>query len=123
MVTIESRPNAYAADCPSRKVLDMIGNKWASLIIFLLENEPKRFSELERVIDGISHKMLTQTLRELERSGLVNRTIFPQIPPRVEYELTPLGKSLVEPINRLLIWSYEHVDEVTTAQADYDLRK
>ncbi len=123
MVTIETRPNAYAADCPSRKILDIIGDKWASLIVLLVENQPRRFSELQRAISGISHKMLTQTLRELERNGLVNRTVYAEIPPRVVYNLTPLGQTLCEPINSVVNWSYSHLDELTAAQGQYDARK
>jgi DNA-binding HxlR family transcriptional regulator len=115
-------PNAFAADCPSRKILDLIGDKWASLVILLLECQPKRFSELQRSILGISQKMLTQTLRELERSGMVKRTAYPEIPPRVEYELTPLGQTLCTPIKALLEWSYQNIGEVTAAQEQYDLR-
>jgi DNA-binding HxlR family transcriptional regulator len=104
-------------------VLDIISDKWASLIILLLEKQPKRFSELQRSIGGISHKMLTQTLRELERSGLVSRTIYPKSPPWVEYGLTPLGQTLCEPINSVLAWSYTHVDEVIASQVQYDAGK
>ena len=115
-------PNAYAADCPTRKILDFIGDKWATLIILLLENGPKRYSELERSIEGISHKMLSQTLRDLERDGLITRTVYPQVPLRVEYELTPLGQTLIQPIAAIVQWSYDHVEEVNVAQALYNSR-
>ncbi|MEP7285436.1 MAG: helix-turn-helix domain-containing protein [Chloroflexota bacterium] len=116
-------PDVYAADCPTRQVLDRIGDKWATLIIVLLDNSPKRFSELQRKINGISHKMLTQTLRHLERDGLITRTIYPEIPPRVEYALTPLGRTLYGPIVAILHWSEAHIDEVNTAQRLYDARE
>jgi DNA-binding HxlR family transcriptional regulator len=116
-------PDAYAADCPTRQTLDRIGDKWTTLIMLLLEDRPKRFSELQRSIGGISHKMLTQTLRSLERDGLISRTMYPEIPPRVEYRLTPLGETLCAPIRAILRWSEEHVDQVSAAQAAYDARE
>src|SRR5213592_3135344 len=122
METRLDSPHAYAADCPTRQVLDFIGNKWTTLIIVLLENEPKRFSQLQRIIEGISHKMLSQTLRNLERDGLITRTVYPEVPPRVEYELTPLGQTLIEPIAAIVRWSYDHVEEVNAAQVVYDSR-
>ncbi|MFN8448298.1 MAG: helix-turn-helix domain-containing protein [Anaerolineae bacterium] len=114
--------DAYASDCPSRQVLDRIGDKWTTLVILLLEDGAKRFSELQRIINGISAKMLAQTLRSLERDGLVTRTIYPEIPPRVEYTLTPLGETLCAPIAAILQWSEAHFDEVSAAQALYDTR-
>jgi DNA-binding HxlR family transcriptional regulator len=112
----------YQNDCPTRKVLDLIGNKWAVLIIGLLEHEPKRFSELQRTIIGISHKMLTQTLRGLERDGLITRTVYPQVPPRVEYRLTSLGKTLCAPLAAVRDWAEENIQAITHAQQSYDLR-
>ncbi|MFN8528801.1 MAG: helix-turn-helix domain-containing protein [Anaerolineae bacterium] len=111
---------AYASDCPVRQALDRLGDKWTTLIIGMLEDGPKRFSELRHGIQGISQKMLTQTLRSLERDGLVKRTLYPEIPPRVEYELTPLGKTLCEPIAAIIRWTEEHISEVVTAQRAYD---
>jgi DNA-binding HxlR family transcriptional regulator len=112
----------YQEDCPTRKVLDLIGNKWAVLIIGLLEDEPKRFSELQRTIIGISHKMLTQTLRGLERDGLITRTVYPQVPPRVEYRLTPLGETLCAPLAAVRDWAEENIEAITQAQQGYDLQ-
>jgi DNA-binding HxlR family transcriptional regulator len=112
----------YQKDCPTRKVLDLIGNKWAVLIIGLLEHEPKRFSELQRGIVGISHKMLTQTLRGLERDGLITRTVYPQVPPCVEYRLTSLGKTLCAPLATLRDWAEENIEAITQAQQGYDLQ-
>lgn len=114
--------DAYNGDCPTRQVLDRIGDKWTVLIIGLLEGRPKRFSELQRSIIGISHKMLTQTLRNLERDGLVQRTLYPEVPPRVEYALTPLGETLCTPITAIRHWAEAHIAEVITSQVDYDTR-
>ena len=120
MVTLVNPPNVYASDCPTRRVLDRIADKWTVLIIGLLENEPKRFSQLQRGIGGISQKMLAQTLRSLERDGLVRRTVYPEVPPRVEYELTPLGQTLIEPIAAIRNWAESHINSITVAQAQYD---
>ena len=114
--------DVYAADCPTRRVLDLIGDKWSVLIIGMLEDGPKRFSQLQRSIGGISQKMLTQTLRGLERDGIIHRTLYPEVPPRVEYTLTPLGETLCEPIAAIINWAEEHIDEVSAAQAVYDGR-
>ncbi len=120
MVTFIKIPNAFAADCPTRQVLDLIADKWTVLIVILLEDEPKRFSHLQRGIDGISQKMLAQTLRSLERDGIVQRTVFPEVPPRVEYNLTPLGHTLSEPIAAIQKWAESHINTVLVAQAEYD---
>jgi DNA-binding HxlR family transcriptional regulator len=115
-------PDPYAADCPTRQVLDFIGDKWSVLIIGLLEEEPRRFSELQRSILGISQKMLAQTLRTLERDGLVERTVYAEVPPRVTYALTPLGTTLCAPLATIRAWAETHIDEVTRAQVRYDAR-
>ena len=120
METRSYHPDPYAADCPSRQMLDRIGDKWTTLVILLLQDDAKRFSELQRTIHGISAKMLSQTLRNLERDGLVTRTIYPEVPPRVEYRLTPLGETLCTPIQAIMQWTERHFDEVTAAQARYD---
>ena len=112
--------NVYVADCPTRRVLDRIADKWTVLIIGLLEAEPKRFSQLQRGIGGISQKMLAQTLRSLERDGLVLRTVYPEVPPRVKYELTPLGRTLIEPIAAIRNWAETHIGTVATSQSQYD---
>lgn len=116
----ELYPELYASDCPVRQVLDRLGGKWTTLIIGMLEDGPQRFSELKRGIGGISQKMLTQTLRNLERDGLVKRTLYPEVPLRVEYELTPLGETLCEPIAAIIRWTEAHIDEVVAAQMRYD---
>ena len=113
----------YEGQCPSREALDRIGDKWASLIIGLLEDGTMRFSDLQRAIGGITQKMLTQTLRSLERDGLVKRTVYPEVPPRVEYSLTELGTTLIEPLAVLRDWAQQNIAKVSVAQRDYDARK
>jgi DNA-binding HxlR family transcriptional regulator len=108
--------DVYAAGCPSRDLLERIGNKWVSLIIGLLEDRTLRFSDFKRMIEGISSKMLVQTLRHLECDGLVTRTVYPEVPPKVEYALTPLGRSLCELLTAMQTWAEDHLEEVTTAQ-------
>ncbi len=111
----------YDRNCPSRRLLDRIGDRWTVLIVGILAEEgPIRFGELARRVDGISQKMLTQTLRNLERDGLVRRTLYPQVPPRVEYELTDSGTSLRGPLRALEEWAVEHMGPVSAAQAAYD---
>lgn len=122
METIVLEPNVYVAECPTRRALDMIADRWTVLVVGLLAEKPLRFSELQRRIGGISQKMLTQTLRELERSGLVSRTVYAEVPPRVEYELTPLGCTLGEPIMAIQKWAESNIAAVNRAQAEYDKR-
>lgn len=117
---IVSSWNAYQAACPTRLMLNRIADKWTVLVLGLLESETKRFSTLQREIGGISQKMLTQTLRGLERDGLIARTVYPEVPPRVEYKITPLGNTLVGLLAALRDWSETHMDEVLQAQRDYD---
>jgi len=114
--------DVYKSDCPTRQVLDRIADKWTTLILGILEEGPHRFSELQRGIGGISQKMLTQTLRGLERDGLVQRTIYPEVPPHVEYSLTLLGQTLCAPIAAIQRWAETHIEEVLNAQAKYDAR-
>jgi DNA-binding HxlR family transcriptional regulator len=113
-------PMMYAADCPTRRMLDRIGDKWTTLIMALLASRPRRFAELQHTIGGISQKMLTQTLRNLERDGLVLRTVYSETPIRVEYALTPLGKTLCGALETLIRWTEEHFAEVSEAQREYD---
>jgi DNA-binding HxlR family transcriptional regulator len=110
----------YNANCPTRRILDRIGDRWTVLIIGALGEGELRFSELRRRIEGISQKMLTQTLRGLERDGLVVRTVFPEVPVRVEYALTESGRTLLEPLAALQEWAVEHLDDVSTSQTAYD---
>ena len=112
--------DAFLADCPSRLVLDRISDKWVTLVICSLEDGPQRFSEVSRRLAGVSQKMLTQTLRTLERDGLVTRTVTASVPVRVDYALTPLGQSLLEPIKHVKAWAERHVPEVLEAQRGYD---
>ncbi len=109
-------------DCDVRQILDRIGDKWSLLVIALLDSRTLRFTELKRTIDGISQRMLTVTLRQLERDGLVRRTVYPVVPPRVDYELTPLGVTLHDTIQALVTWTEKHQREIATARADYDSR-
>ena len=114
---------AFERDCPIRLVLDRIADKWTVMMMSLLsDGAPHRFNELRRNVEGISQKMLTQTLRDMERDGLVVRTIYAEVPPRVEYTLTPLGITLCEPIAELGKWAVAHVDEIKRAQAAFDAR-
>ena len=110
----------YERGCPSRLLLNRIGDRWTVLLVGSLADGPRRFGELGRAVDGISQKMLTQTLRSLERDGLVGRTVHPTVPPRVDYELTDLGRSLIEPIATLSRWAVAHMDEVVDARDLYD---
>ncbi len=122
METKESYPSVYAAFCPTRQILDRIADKWTFLIIGTLQKGTCRFSELRRTVEGISQKMLTQTLRELERDGLVERTVYAQVPPKVEYALTPLGRTLCEPLGTITKWAEEHIQQIDTARAAFDAR-
>jgi len=112
--------DAFVADCPSRVLLDRISDKWVTLVMASLADGPQRFSEIGRQLAGVSQKMLTQTLRTLERDGLVTRAVTPSVPVRVDYELTPLGHSLLDPVKHLKAWAEDHVPEVLEAQEAYD---
>ncbi|MHB8153521.1 MAG: winged helix-turn-helix transcriptional regulator [Vulcanimicrobiaceae bacterium] len=120
----KKEPDAFSGNCPTRELLDRIADKWTTLIIGILgrADGPVRFGELRRSISGISQKMLTQTLRDLERDGLVIRRLYPEIPPRVEYSLTPLGQTLDEPLRALARWAERHMPAVRTAQEAFDRR-
>ena len=106
--------------CRLRDLLDRIGDKWSLLVVELLGEGTRRFTELKRDIDGISQRMLTRTLRHLERDGLVTRTVHPVVPPRVDYALTPLGTSLLDAIAPLVAWTRRHRAEIVAARAGYD---
>jgi DNA-binding HxlR family transcriptional regulator len=112
--------DAYLATCPARRLLDRISDKWVSLILNALAGGPQRYSDLSRTIAGVSQKMLTQTLRTLERDGLVSRTVTPSVPVRVDYELTPLGVSMLPVMRAIKDWAETHIEEVTAAQGAYD---
>src|SRR5215469_9887275 len=111
-----------ASACEVRTVLGRIGDKWAIYAVDRLGKGPRRFTELLRSIDGITARMLTVTLRGLERDGIVTRTVQASVPPRVDYDLTPLGRTLLATIGQLVAWADEHVTEVEAARADYDAR-
>ena len=111
------RADVFSAQCNSRRALDLIADKWTVLVLGALMQRTHRHSELRRRVDGISQKMLTQTLRELERNGLVRREIHPEVPPRVEYSLTPLGETLRGPVGALCAWAQDHIDEVFASRS------
>lgn len=115
--------DAYLRGCASRTVLNLIANKWTCLVVGALRNQTvMRFGELRRRLDGITQKMLTQTLRDLERDGLVQRTVYPSIPPRVEYRLTDLGGSVSGLLDAVRSWSETYIDEIQAARTVYDER-
>ncbi|HEX4207346.1 MAG TPA: helix-turn-helix domain-containing protein [Ktedonobacteraceae bacterium] len=116
------QPDIFRSDCLSRQVLQLIADEWTPLVISALEGGTMRFGQLLKRIDGISKKMLTQTLRAMERNGLVQRVVYPVVPPVVEYSLTPLGQTLIEPIKALKVWAYGHLQEVAHARTTYDQR-
>ncbi|MDP9857481.1 winged helix-turn-helix transcriptional regulator [Agrobacterium tumefaciens] len=107
-------------NCPVRDVLSKISGKWSTLILSTLSRRPHRFSELRRSVNDISQRMLTQTLRDLERDGFIGRTVYSTKPPSVEYALTPLGRSLLLPLRELIVWSECNHDAVKTARSRYD---
>ena len=118
--TQQTYPDIFRADCLSQQVLKLIADQWTPLIIYALEEDTMRFGQLLKRIDGISKKMLTQTLRAMERNGLIQRVVYPVVPPVVEYSLTPLGQTLREPMEALRIWAYGHLQEVAQARTSYD---
>jgi len=114
---LTAQANVLDQNCESRQALDRIADKWTSLCVYALVSGPKRHGELRREVQGITQKMLTQTLRSMERDGLVQRTVFEQVPPRVEYALTPLGMTLQEPLVAICRWAMDHLPEVQAARA------
>jgi DNA-binding HxlR family transcriptional regulator len=122
--TLPPPPNAHEhSDCRAvASVLARVGDKWSVFVIMMLGDGPKRFNELKRMIGGISQRMLTLTLRGLERDGLITRTVFPTIPPRVDYELTDLGRGLAKPVAALGEWAFEHKQEIEGARMKFDGR-
>ncbi len=118
---IRSRFESFdAGNCPVRDVLGQLGDKWSTLIIGLLGEKPHRFGELRRSIPDISQRMLTQTLKDLQRDGLVDRTVFATVPPSVEYKLTPLGRSLLNPLGILIEWAEMHHGAIRLARQAYE---
>jgi len=108
--------DVYDASCPSRTALNRIGDRWTALVIGVLAERPHRFGELRRRVDGVSQKMLTQTLRSLEQDGLVTRTAFATVPVTVEYALTPLGKTLIPVLGAIRDWAEDHIGEMLVAR-------
>jgi DNA-binding HxlR family transcriptional regulator len=118
-----NQANCLSKHCPSQNVLDMIADRWTVLVAYALKlNGTMRYNQLQTTVEGISQKMLTQTLRSLERNGLVKRTVYPVVPPHTEYNLTELGHSLDDVITQMAIWSMQNMPEVLTARATYDAR-
>jgi DNA-binding HxlR family transcriptional regulator len=115
--------DAYLASCPSRKLLDRLSDKWVTLVVKSLMDGPRRYSEVSHQLAGVSQKMLTQTLRSLERDGIITRTVTPSVPVRVDYELTALGESLAGVLAQLKAWAEQHIPEVERARAEYDARQ
>lgn len=124
LTALPPRPDPQHADCRGvASVLARVGDKWSVFVIMMLGDGPKRFNELKRMINGISQRMLTLTLRGLERDGLVTRTIYPTIPPRVDYELTDLGHGLARPVQALGTWAKDHQNQIEAARNSFDARK
>ena len=105
-------PDIFTLNCPTQQVLELICNKWSVIVIYCLAYQTRRYKQLEAKIEGISQKVLTQTLRKLEKNGLVKRQVYPVVPPQVEYSLTPLGETLIEPLSLLAEWSELHMAEI-----------
>src|SRR3982750_336657 len=118
------KPRAHeSSDCRGvASILARVGDKWSVFVIMLLGGGPKRFNEIKRMVGGISQRMLTLTLRGLERDGLITRTVFPTIPPRVDYELTDLGRGLWKPVEALGQWAFEHQPQIQGARNEFDTR-
>src|SRR5262245_53319454 len=115
--TMSNETTIYDEDYPSRRLLDVIGDKWKPIVLIILGKGMRRYGELQRCLPDVSKKMLTQTLRALEGDGLLKRTVYAEVPPRVEYELTPLGRSFLEPVRSLCRWASSHTDELAAVQA------
>jgi DNA-binding HxlR family transcriptional regulator len=111
------------AACRARDILDRVGDKWSLYVISRLGGGTKRFTELKREIDGISQRMLTVTLRGLERDGIISRTMYPVMPPRVDYTLTAMGHTLLDAVSTFVSWADDHVDEIDAARTVYDRLK
>ncbi|TDB77176.1 helix-turn-helix domain-containing protein [Micromonospora sp. KC723] len=122
MESEQVEPDPFNRNCGSRQILDRIGDRWSVLVVLTLADGGRRYSELAGRIDGISQKMLTQTLRGLERDGIVTRTVHASVPPRVDYALTDLGRDLLSLVAGLEAWATTHLAEVEAARARYDAR-
>jgi DNA-binding HxlR family transcriptional regulator len=122
LASTDGRFDVMAAACPTRQVISRIGDRWSLLVLYALAEGTRRFSELHREVEGISQKMLTQTLRGLERDGMVERRVYPVVPPKVEYKLTGLGVGLSREIATIRLWAYGHMDEIEAARGAFDRR-
>lgn len=120
---MRSKPDISLEACTYSHVLEIISNKWTTLAIYAMEDGQIRYGDMMRRIEGISQKMLTQTLKQLERNGIVHRKLTPSVPPTTEYSLTPLGESLLPLLNALKVWANEHLDGVKQARVSYDSLK
>lgn len=118
---MDSTTDVFSADCESRPILDQIANKWSMMAMGVLD-EPRRFNEIKRRLEGVTQRVLTQTLRRLERDGMVKRRVLPTSPVGVEYRITPLGESLREPFGRLYDWTVTNAETIRQNQSDYDAR-
>ncbi|MEI7239177.1 helix-turn-helix domain-containing protein [Pectobacterium brasiliense] len=117
---MSKRYDVYAQSCPTRMILDRVGDKWTLLILNILVERPMRFNQLKRDVEGISQKVLSQTLKNLVRDGFVERTVFPTIPVTVEYASTVMGKTLAKPIAELTYWAEQNMDNVLLSQKKFD---
>ncbi len=124
MTAANPAPSLSPSECQRvGQVLSRVGDKWTVLIINELGDGPRRFNELKRQVEGVSQRMLTLTLKNLERDGLVSRAVTASVPPRVDYDLTPLGRSMLEPVRALGQWAQAHIPQMDAARADYDRRE
>ncbi len=123
MIAMVSKGTLDAASCPVRDIMDHVGNKWSSLLLFALAARPHRFGELKRAVPDISQRMLTQSLRDLQRDGLISRHVFATVPPSVEYRLTPLGEGLMPPLFGLMTWANENHTRIKALRAVFDTQK
>src|SRR5262245_51826792 len=110
------KPDVFNPNCDSREVLALLADRWTMLVIYALQHRTRRHGELRAMIGGVSQKMLTQTLRALERDGLVRRAVYPEVPPRVEYQLTSLGRTLIKPLGAICRWAEEELPKVRAAR-------
>ena len=113
-------PDPYAAGCPTRLLLDRIGDKWMVLTLSLIRDKPRRFNALRRDIEGVTQKMLSQTLKQMDRDGLITRTVLPTTPVSVEYAITPLGRTLATVLDGLQLWARDYIADVLAARRLYD---
>lgn len=121
-MSIHADRYTFSVNCPSRILFDQIADKWSMMILTVLDTGPLRFNAIKRHLEGVTQKALTQCLRRLERNGLLSRTVIPSSPVAVEYEITPLGRSLQGPFKALYSWTLHHLDQVDAARAAFDAR-